>query len=573
MYENGKSQSTSGNSTSATGTLYRSRSRRRRRLVVVLTSVATALVVGLLAMASSGGSPVSLSATASPTTAPATDPAGPAALVRTGPPALDTEVEFELVPTGLEPGTGSPQPSGFPVGDGINDTPTGKPLEPSEPPEPTPAPTPAVAVPEPAMAAVPAPTPTPTLGGIVAPGLPVGCAAGCLTKAWLTPSATSTDMKLEVRTDTLARIAVTVGAGPPAGGGATGPQIADPVATASTGQDYETVWHTTLTGLAPGTGYHIVVSARDAAGGISTEVGEFATPTPANGLSAGEPGGCAANCVKQALITPTPGAPGADLTVTTHVPATMAVYVSEDAPQIDDAGQPRLPGVPAADTTGGEPRTEWATTLPLEYATTYHAVLRVTDDQSRHQFLQASFTTLPAPAPIHHNRVIVTFHKVHVSDDADNTFFNRTGELAFRFQVNGERLRGLDTGERKVKAPAWVSLDDGDRAPGRSVVVENAPDKLQIEVQAHERDRNRPGFCALGVPWFEEVSGREALDGCFELEWNTASAAVDLHPEPQDNALPPCYGFDGITGDFCVLLRATGADPAFDVYVTVDFLD
>ncbi|MGH2599709.1 MAG: hypothetical protein ACRDJ9_10005, partial [Dehalococcoidia bacterium] len=152
------------------------------------------------------------------------------------------------------------------------------------------------------------------------------------------------------------------------------------------------------------------------------------------------------------------------------------------------------------------------------------------------------------------------------------TFLNRTGELRFRFEVNGQRQGQLDTGERKVRSPEWVSLDDGDRAAGRSVVIEDAPEKLPIRVQGLERDGNKPGFCSAGQGMFEATSGRTSIDNCYDLEWNTAAATVDLAEMADGGALPPCYGFAGITGDVCVLLKATGADPTFDVYVTIDFL-
>jgi hypothetical protein len=483
-------------------------------------------------------------------------------------------VALEAVPIPVE----APEPVGFPLDGehgtaGPADGPEPQPEEPGEPGDPTPTPpTP----PGLGFAAPPPPSPSPAPpGGLVGNGAePYGCAAGCITKAWLTPSHTTTDVSLEVRTDTAARIVVSVGRDAPHDGPDGSPQLVDPDVVVSTANGYETGWTTTLAPLEPDTSYHIVVRAEDAYGGVSTEAGGFRTAKPVSGYASDGPTGCAAHCVTKAVLNPVPGSADVELVVETLLPARMRVSVDEASPQTGDAGQPYFPGVAPAAESGAGHRTEWTTTLELAHATTYHVILQATDEDGGSQFLTAKLTTQPEPVASHQNRVLVTFHKIHVSDDADDTFLNRTGELTFRFAVAGQWRPQLDTGQRKVRSPEWVGLGDGDRAPGRSVLLEHAPDVLTIRVQGQEKDGYYPGFCSAGTNFFPETSGNRKIPHCFDLEWNTAEGSIDLHPDAvADPALPPCYGFGDITGDICALLRATGDDPRFDVYVTVDFLD
>lgn len=77
-----------------------------------------------------------------------------------------------------------------------------------------------------------------------------------------------------------------------------------------------------LAPLLPDTEYHIVVTAEDPNGGRSSRSGTITTVAPAAAWGAHEPGGCAANCVKKALLTPRPGSAEVDLTVDTPRPAT-----------------------------------------------------------------------------------------------------------------------------------------------------------------------------------------------------------------------------------------------------------
>jgi len=405
---------------------------------------------------------------------------------------------------------------------------------------------------------------------------PAGCAASCITMAWLTPSHGTPDLALEVRTHTAAKLFVKVGTEAPQLDERGHPYIAQPAVSDSTDLQFRTLWKTTLTPLEPGTKYHILVIAVDKQGQRTSETGQFTTTKPITGLSAGEDGGCGSNCVESALLAAKPGSPNMTLTVRTHVPAKLAVYLDDQDPQTNGAGEPYFPGAPDPAAATDEPRTEWTTELELEYGTTYRIILEAVDERSRSQFKQGSFSTGPAPAMHHSNDVLVTFHKIHVSNDADGGIGR--GELQFMFEANGEQRNELAVGERKVQAPDWIDLDRGDRGQGRSVAVYGAPDLLPIRVQAWERDLHNDDFgfefCQRGDRMFDEVSGRVEFDDCdIDIEWNTAAATIDLHADTGGGALPACYGLEGITGDICTVLVADGDDPHFTVYVTIDFIE
>ena len=398
------------------------------------------------------------------------------------------------------------------------------------------------------------------------PGLatePAGCGTGCITKAWLTPRHGTPDVGLEVRTSVSAKVFVELGTQPPSHDDQGRPYLPKAELKFSTDHKFGIRWDTVLTPLQPGTGYHIIVVAVDQQGKRSTEHGRFTTTKPVTGLAGGAAGGCASNCVASAVLTPKPESADHTLTVRGHVPATFAVYVSEQAPQVG--------GDPTA--ASDQPSTEWTTELDLAYGTTYRIVLRAVDEQSRTQFKQGQFTTPDEPE--HEHDVLVTFHKIHVSDSADGAL---RGEMRFEFEVGGVQHAEIAVGERKVNAPEWIDLDRGDRGVGRSVAAYAVGDHLPIRVQAWERDRHDDDFgwqfCDRGSQMFDEASGRVEFEECdIDIEWNTAAATIDLHPDT-GGALPSCYGMDdGITGDVCAILEAGGADPSFRVYLTIDFIE
>ncbi|MGH3739251.1 MAG: hypothetical protein ACRDT6_27175, partial [Micromonosporaceae bacterium] len=245
-----------------------------------------------------------------------------------------------------------------------------------------------------------APSPTPSIGGLGA-GKPGGCAAQCITKAWLTPLPHKSDMALEVKTHTSARIVVKAGTKAPVEDAHGHPVLPNPAVTTSSGGAYQKLWNTTLSPLTGGTKYHIVLAATDAKGGKSYQVGTFTAPKVATGLSAGKPGGCSANCVKQATLTTKPGTPDLAVDVTAHVPVAMWLYASTEAPREDASGNPFFPQVKPIADTAGTYKKEWSTKATLKYGTTYHVILKVVDGQGHKQFHTAKLTTPPEPKADH----------------------------------------------------------------------------------------------------------------------------------------------------------------------------
>jgi hypothetical protein len=133
--------------------------------------------------------------------------------------------------------------------------------------------------------------------------------------------------------------------------------------------------------------------------------------------------------------------------------------------------------------------------------------------------------------------------------------------------VDGQRVPHLDIGEQKVRSPARLDLG------ARSVGVSNAPDQLRIRVQGLERDNNQPGFCPAGAGLFPDTAGRTTIDGCYEMEWNTAEIVIDVKEMQQPPAFSACQGFD-VQADLCLAYASTGDDdPRFNVVLSVEIVD
>jgi hypothetical protein len=389
-------------------------------------------------------------------------------------------------------------------------------------------------------------SPPPTIGGLIAPG-PSGCAVKCIVKAWMTPTV-GADVTLDMRTNVSARMWARVDTEPPQMK-AGKPHFSSPDVNLASGTDYRRQWNPRLGPLRPDTSYHIVVVAEDLNRNVSYQVGTFRTRNVATGLANSEPGGCSANCVKSAVLRRIVDSPNLDIDVTTHVPARMQVFAN---------------GVTVA-STGGKFSSQWSATLELSPGQNYEIKLKVTDQQGHVQQHTALVST-PKPAAGAGPDLVVRFHEIFVNDDADDSGANIRGELRFRFEVDGQRVPHLDVGERKVRSPERLDLG------ARSVGVSSAPDQLRIRVQGLERDNNQPGFCPAGTGLFPDTSGRTTIDGCYEMEWNTAEIVIDVKEMQQPPAFPACQGFD-IQADLCLAYASTGDDdPRFSVVLSVEIV-
>jgi hypothetical protein len=355
-------------------------------------------------------------------------------------------------------------------------------------------------------------SPSPPAKGLKAnPGTPTGCAAQCITKAWLTPNALSSNMSLEVKTHTPASIKVFVSKSPPHSGGpnANVPFFPEGAPLAST-EKKVTSWTTVLSPLEPETKYHIVVQAIDENSGTSYRSGAFRTPGPAvqggGQLAGNESGGCSVQCITQAKVSyPAGDAADANIEIKTHTPARIAVFVSKQAPSTNDAGEPHFPGISPSATTGKELKTSWTAPLELEAGSKYHVIVMATDEKSRKQLQVGEFKTPDAPKADGHvdenEWWSMTFHKIYVDFDGDD---HGRGELSFRFEVDGEVQPQLALGERKIHSNRVIDLGTSRSTEVSAQILDpdgNLHDGFlpSFRVQGWERDWDGlVEFCDMG---------------------------------------------------------------------------
>jgi len=412
-------------------------------------------------------------------------------------------------------------------------------------------------------------------------GKPAGCAAQCIIKARLTPNASNPDLGLEVKTHTPARIRVYVGKNPPQQDQDGDPFFPGAAPNAQTDQ-LTTAWTTLLAPLEAGTQYHIVVQAIDANGGESHRVGSFKTREPianpggGGGLTGSQPGGCSVQCITNSRLFPTAGSATIRLEVETHTPARIQAYVDEQPPETNQAGEPYFPGAQPVASTGNTLETDWAADLELEFATNYHIVVKATDENAWSQFHTGDFRTPDEPVAHEDAKLLVTFHKIHVSYDGDKGA-NR-GELRFRFAVGDPAEAKFSLGERKIHSNTTINLDDGNRSPGIGVVADlpgDNPFLPLMRVQGWKRHPDgRIEFCSAGGGLAAADHGR--ISDC-DVVFNTASGPGLVRVDDLDR-FARCSDF-GLRGDFqdsrCVVLRtlANGEDvPRFEVLASLDTL-
>jgi hypothetical protein len=398
-----------------------------------------------------------------------------------------------------------------------------------------------------------------------------GCASQCITKAWLTPNATTPNVGLEVKTRVDAHVVVFVSEDAPVDDG-HGHPVFPGVAPIASSNGPVSAWTTLLEPLQPSTDYHLIVTATDDAHRTSYRAGAFKTIKaaidPDLGVTSSNDG-CLVQCITKAWLTPDIGSPDdLDIEVKTHTPATIEVSVDDAAPQHDPQGHPSFPGVEPAATSMGEPTRQFNATLAhLEPGTKYAIIVKATDAFGRSSFREGTFVT-----HLETHRMRITFLQVHVVNDGDASLGNR-GELEVRFAINGELV--ASTGEKKLHSNTTLHLDDGDRMPGISEFVDGVGDFLPlVTMVGNERDADGlVEFCSAGtgVPndW-----GR--LDGC-DLKWNVAGSGIITDGL---DGMVPCaqLGIDGdaAVGTKCLRLETVshGEDyPTFDAIASFQLLD
>lgn len=371
-------------------------------------------------------------------------------------------------------------------------------------------------------------------GGPVLQGAPGsgGCALQCITKAWLTPNATTPNLSLEVTTKVPARHRVWVSTSEPVVNDDV-PSFPG-VAPIATNDSPTTSWTTPLAPLTAATDYHIIVEATDEHGKRAYQVGEFRTITPVpqpGGLApTGHHGGCAAGCVTKALINQPSGSEDPTIEIVTNVPARVKIWVSEQAPATDGNGTPQPAGTPAH-STGNNRITSWTPTLTgLRSNTTYHVVVEATDDQGARTLRAGQFHTLEEVVD-----VLVTFHQIHVIRDGDASSVNR-GELRFRLGVNFVKV--AETPERKIHSGTTLNLEGPGRSPISHLVTGVSGNLPTVQVQGFERDNDLlREFCTMGTGILEALWGH--IPTC-DLVYDTAGSGIVAVDDV--DALPSCAG-------------------------------
>lgn len=353
-----------------------------------------------------------------------------------------------------------------------------------------------------------------------------GCSNQCIVSALLQYHWQSPNVDLDVVTDTPAKIRVYVSKNAPVIDD-DGVQFDDvaPVDTSAAGM---LEWTARLEPLDAATDYHIMVTATDADGEMSTRIGSFRTITPAeNPDGIAEPGGdsgCATQCITKALLTT-----GADysvkhIAVETHTPALMQVSVSRDAPAFDGS----VPSFEDSDVwlrSGLQPKPSWNTDITGLFAdTTYHIIVRAEDDQQRSSYRVGQFHTAKAPT----FDIGLTLVGIRVHDDGDNA---GKGEVSFGWAVGDADV--AYKGERKVDDGDWVTFSpEASHWP-----LYNVSGALPtIRVAALERDFAL-GYCSAGIVVPQSMGQHEDCG----YKWNVASSGI-VFAEGID-ALPSCAEF------------------------------
>lgn len=242
----------------------------------------------------------------------------------------------------------------------------------------------------------------------------------------------------------------------------------------------------------------------------------------------GGPVQCDGQCIEWATVEP--GGTTATFELHTSVPARM--WVSMDAPAVQDSGSMVQ---------------DWEVTFDdLTPDTLYHVVLVAEDQHGNLDHRYGQFRTLE-------RHVEITFTSIHVINDADKWKINK-GEVEWFFEVEGDWIEEFHRGVAKVKSGDWINLGES-----RRLVIDDADRWLQLAVQGVEHDSH--GFCSAGVPPYADHFGGD-IDDCRDVA--TAIGTIDLdNLVVDDPALPAGY-------DAAFMVQTRDHYLQFDAYGTID---
>jgi len=392
-----------------------------------------------------------------------------------------------------------------------------------------------------------------------------GCANQCILSALLAPNMSTPNLGIDITTNTEATIRTWVSTaapvevdGAPTFPGESPTDVSLPGVTSHQG---------VLAPLEAATKYHIVVAATDSFDHTSYRSGSFTTITPLDnpdGLTAaGDPPGCAAQCVTKAQLTA-----GADhtsnyISIATHTAARIQVAVSTDAPTWSN-GVPSFAETDVWLPSGLEYITEWDTDIEgLAPSTGYHIIVSAIDANDHADHRVGQFHTAAAPT----FDVVFSVLDIHVDNDGDKGI-NR-GELRFGWRVGENHAGNRD--EDKISTGSTVNFP----ASSSSFVAHGVDEWLPtVIIQATERDADGlVEFCSMG----NGVASQYGNNGDCDIVWNVAVSG--LYTLDTLTGAPRCtdLGYeDANPEDRCLTLSTFGAPggyPEITANVAVHVVD
>ncbi len=326
-----------------------------------------------------------------------------------------------------------------------------------------------------------------------------GCALACVTKAILTPNVTTPNLGLDVAATVPARIDITL----------TNTQSGKRSLFTSRGS--KTQWSTTLSPLAPGTDYDLVLEAIDQEGQRQVHTTTLTTRTPLDnpgGLQTNQPG-CAGRCIVQATVTSTERPDEVRFDVVTDTPASVKIWMSTSAPQwVDDI--PTLPADTIVEPTLGIKQEFSVEKAFLDPKSWYHVIVRAEDDHGV-DYQVGTFTT--ADRPPSQVDVRINFELIFVQWDGDSSPLDR-GELSFAMGYltgdiepnwwyrSEEKMDGGTTVLLGDETEHWTTLDGIGLLPSPGVTAyerdglfpEDLTPRLLEAPSKHGRDSSNPAW-------------------------------------------------------------------------------
>lgn len=382
-----------------------------------------------------------------------------------------------------------------------------------------------------------------------------GCAARCITRATLQRSDGSTDVRVEVVTDVRARTMVALSTTPPV--------VVDGVPTlpgATVVQVHlpRTTFARTVTGLLPGTTYHVLVRATDRDGGSQYATTSFRTTTPA-AAGPGAPAGCEPSCWTGASIHDVDH-DSARFHLTTSVPARLTVAVSPQEPGTI-GGLPFLPDDVPVDVPTGL-RDMWDIAVEgLSPETTYHVVARATDSAGGYTLRLGRFTTAAE-----HVTFAPTFRSIIVIRDGDPGR-RGSGEISFAWGRPDGGIGGLNQADREEGDT--VRVVDQTSQPFTIAPGGFAP---FLHVSATEYDRPQNNCITRDSIW-TTLFTEPHYDGTCERRTNVATTG--LLTVDTIRALRSCRTY-GVIGDGeddrCLMIQTEHLNDDYpDVWALISF--